>query len=67
MCASSTGLVDQCATAAVFILRQQPVHLPLTDPQNGCRRCHRPPTCQNIGQHFDPLQIALAHRQPARF
>jgi hypothetical protein len=59
--------MDQRAPAAVFILRQQPVHLPLTDRQNGCRRCDRPPTCQNIGQHFDPLQIAFAHRHPAHF
>jgi hypothetical protein len=41
------------------------VHLPLTDHQNGCRRCDRPPTCENIGQHSGPLQIACAHRHPA--
>jgi len=25
------------------------------------------PSSQNIGQHFDPLQIAFAHRHPAHF
>jgi hypothetical protein len=34
--------VDQPAAASVFVLRQQPIHLPLTDGQYDSRRGDRP-------------------------
>jgi hypothetical protein len=52
--------VDQRAAPSFFVVRQQPIHLPLTDAQYGRRRGDRPSSSQNVGQHFDPLQIAFA-------
>ena len=61
----ATSLVDQPAPAIRFIPRQQPVRLALAHSQYGCCRSHGTTPSPHITQHFDPLQIAFAHRYPS--
>ena len=56
-------LVDQHSAAAFAVPRKRLMHLPNTEGQHRRPRPHIPPTGQNLGQHFNPLQLS---RHPHR-
>lgn len=62
---AASGLVDQPAPAITLVPSQQPIRLTLADRKYRCCRSHSAAPGPHLTQHFDPSQIAFAHRNPA--
>lgn len=63
-CTTARPVPDRGWTIGLELL-QKPVSLPAAQSQNVCRSRRRHPALAHLAQHFDPVQLALAHQNPS--